>query len=83
MVDLRRLEFMDCSGLRVLLGAQLRAGALRARFEVVCGPGQVARLLTLTGADQKLKIAASPETVMGPRREPTAWLLQAADGVTG
>jgi len=54
--DLRGLSFMDCSGLRVLVGPQAHARATRARLTVACGPGQVRRLLKLTGVDQRLEI---------------------------
>lgn len=64
-VDLRRLSFMDCSGLRVLLRARSRMVQTNATLEVVCGPGQIRRLLQLTGMDRQLQIVAPPTMLTG------------------
>ena len=61
-VDLRRLSFMDCRGLAVILAAAKRAGASGAKFRVVRGPPQVHRLFTLTAADQRVAIARAGRT---------------------
>jgi anti-anti-sigma factor len=55
VLNLRRLAFMDCTGLRVLLVAAARAHAGRTGFLVVRGPAQFERLLELTGADRQLE----------------------------
>jgi anti-sigma B factor antagonist len=60
VVDLRALEFMDCSGLRVLVAARTRARRRDGRFEVACGQDQVQRLLKLTGADLVLELSVAP-----------------------
>jgi anti-sigma B factor antagonist len=56
VIDLSQLSFMDCSGLRVLLETQQRARQTDLALSVVCGPGQVRRLLALSDADQSLDI---------------------------
>jgi anti-sigma B factor antagonist len=56
MLDLRGLSFMDCSGLRVLVGTRAHAPGAHARLTVACGPGQVRRLLKLSGVDQRFEI---------------------------
>ena len=48
-VDLRRVSFMDCLGLRVLLDLHEQGIARRCRVEFVPGPAQVQRLLEVTG----------------------------------
>jgi anti-sigma B factor antagonist len=63
VLDLRRLSFMDCSGLHVLLRSQSRARRADARLVIACGPGQVRRLLTMTGADQGLEIVENLKSV--------------------
>jgi anti-sigma B factor antagonist len=54
-VDLRRLTFMDCRGLSVLLSAASRARASGERFRVVRGPPAIDRLFELTGTDRVLE----------------------------
>jgi anti-anti-sigma factor len=55
-VDLRRLSFMDCRGLAVIVAAAERADAGSGDFRVVRGPPQVHRLFTLTEADRRVAI---------------------------
>jgi len=61
VVDLRRLEFMDSTGLSVLVRAHQRAAEADRRFVVVKGPPQVQRLLDLTGVAERLTLVDSPE----------------------
>lgn len=61
IVDLRELEFMDSTGLSVLVRAHQRAVESGQRFAVVRGPQQVQRLLSLTGVAERLTLADSPE----------------------
>jgi anti-anti-sigma factor len=53
-VDLRRVAFLDCVGLRVLLEARAEARAHGCRVEFVQGPDPVARVFELTGTAQQL-----------------------------
>ena len=64
IVDLRRLEFMDSTGLSVLVRAHQRALENGQRFAVVKGPQQVQRLLSLTGVADRLTFADSPEELL-------------------
>jgi anti-sigma B factor antagonist len=64
IVDLRQLEFMDSTGLSVLVRAHQRAGELGQRFGVVRGPQQVQRLLSLTGVADRLTLADSPDELL-------------------
>jgi anti-anti-sigma factor len=60
VVDLARLEFMDSTGLSVLVRAHQRAGQTGQRFGLINGSQQVQRLLTLTGVAERLGLAAVP-----------------------
>jgi anti-anti-sigma factor len=53
-LDLRRLDFMDCSSLAVLVTARERARRCDGRFHILRGPPSVERLFTLTGIDRLL-----------------------------
>lgn len=54
VLDLDRLEFIESSGLRVLLGAADDAQERGQRFAVTPGSAQVQRLLEITGASTRL-----------------------------
>jgi anti-sigma B factor antagonist len=56
IVDLRRLEFIDSTGLRVLLSLDNLARQDGFDFTVFCGNGMVRRVLTETGLDGVLPI---------------------------
>lgn len=63
IVDLRQLEFMDSTGLSVLVRAHQRATEKGQQFVVVRGPQQVQRLLSLTGVADRLTLVDSPEDI--------------------
>ena len=63
IVDLRQLEFMDSTGLSVLVRAHQRAVEAGQRFAVVRGPQQVQHLLTLTGVADRLTLVDSPDEI--------------------
>jgi len=48
-VDLRRVSFLDCAGLRLLLGAHADGAARGCPVEFIQGPPAVQRLFELTG----------------------------------
>ena len=64
IVDLRGLEFMDSTGLSVLVRAHQRASENGQRFGVVRGPQQVQRLLSLTGVADRLTLADTPDELL-------------------
>jgi anti-sigma B factor antagonist len=49
VLDLRDVEFMDTSGLRLVISEQQRAEADQYRFAVVPGPNKVRRLFEIAG----------------------------------
>ncbi|HEY1507918.1 MAG TPA: STAS domain-containing protein [Solirubrobacteraceae bacterium] len=60
VVDLAELEFMDSTGLSVLVRAHQRAEESGRRLGLVNGSQQVQRLLTLTGVADRLTLADAP-----------------------
>ena len=58
VIDLRDLAFLDCSGMRVILGAAQRARLTGHRLTVIPGPAQVDRIFTLTGAADSIDMSA-------------------------
>jgi anti-anti-sigma factor len=63
VLDLRRVEFIDSTGLRALITADERARSAGRRLAVVRGPNAVERLLTVTQLDQRLEIIDDPDAV--------------------
>jgi anti-sigma B factor antagonist len=63
VIDLSRLEFMDSSGLRVLVRAHQRSQEQGFRVVLVQGPDPVQRVLTLTGVDEQFEIVPSIEAL--------------------
>ena len=64
ILDLRQIEFMDSTGLRVLLSAHQRAHESGRRFALVRGADQVERVLTLTGVRELLTVVDAPEELL-------------------
>jgi anti-sigma B factor antagonist len=65
VADLRNLAFLDSTGVRVLIAAELRAKEQGMRFGVVRGGGMVARLLEVTRIDQRFPVVDDPDEVIG------------------
>jgi anti-anti-sigma factor len=63
VLDLRRVEFIDSTGLRALIGADERARSEGRRLAVVRGPNAVERLLAVTQLDQRLEIVDDPDSL--------------------
>lgn len=51
VLDLTGIEFMDCSGIRILVEADRRSRRDGDRLRLVPGVGQVDRVIRLTGVD--------------------------------
>ena len=62
VVDLRGLEFMDSSGIRVLVAAHARAGRTGGRVIVVrpAPTSAVAKIVEVSGLDGELNIVDDP-----------------------
>ena len=58
VLDLTGIEFMDCSGIRVLVEADRRSRRDGGRLRLTRGVGQVDRVIRLTGVDAILPLDA-------------------------
>ena len=65
IIDLRELDFMDSTGLSVLVRAHQRAEEQGRELAMVKGSQQVQRLLNLTGVADRLRLLDSPEELIG------------------
>jgi anti-sigma B factor antagonist len=65
VIDLRRLEFMDSSGLRTLIAADSRARDGGRRLVIVQGPDVVKRVFRVTRLDERLEIVDEPPAAAG------------------
>lgn len=64
ILDLSELEFMDSTGLSVLVRAHQRSQAAERGFALIKGRPQVQRLLSLTGVAERMKVADSLEDLL-------------------
>jgi len=64
VVDLRELEFIDSTGLGVIVKGHQRAQEAGRRLALVRGRGQVQRLLGLTGLSDQLPVADTREELL-------------------
>jgi anti-sigma B factor antagonist len=60
IIDLRELDFMDSTGLSILIRAHQAAEEAGHRLAIVNGSRQVRRLLSLTGVADRLTIVDDP-----------------------
>ena len=63
--DLRSLEFLDSTGLRIILGADSRGRREGRRVAIVPGPEKVQRVFRITLLDRRLEFVDSPEEAAG------------------
>jgi anti-anti-sigma factor len=64
IVDLRGLEFIDSTGISVLVKAHQAAAQSDSRFAIVKGSPQIERILSLTGLDEQLTLLDAPEELL-------------------
>jgi anti-anti-sigma factor len=64
VLDLSELDFMDSTGLSVLVKAHQRAQDAGRRFGVIRGRRQVQRLLSLTGVAERMPVADSLQELL-------------------
>lgn len=64
IIDLRELDFMDSTGLSVLVRAHQRSEEQGRELAMVKGPQQVQRLLSLTGVGDRLTLVDAPEELL-------------------
>jgi len=63
VLDLRRVDFIDSTGLRAVIAADERARTAGRRLVVVRGPAAVERVFNVTQLDQRLDIVDDPKAV--------------------
>jgi len=64
VLDLQQLQFIDSTGLRVILAALERCRERGQKFAVTPGSQQVRRLLSLTGVAEHLPTIAAADGVL-------------------
>jgi anti-sigma B factor antagonist len=64
IIDLRDVQFMDSTGLHVIVNAHQRAQKADRQFGVVDGGEQVHKLLSLTGVFDTLNVGAAPDELL-------------------
>ena len=64
VIDLRELEFMDSTGLSIIVKAHQRLSDEGRRLSLVRGSQQVQRLLDLTGVSERLQLVDTPEEIL-------------------
>ena len=60
VLDLRGLAFMDSTGLRLIVGADVRAREQGRRLAIVRGPDVVQRIFRVTRLDERLEMVDDP-----------------------
>lgn len=63
VIDLRRLSFMDSTGLRVIVSADKRASRSKRRVVIIQGPQAVRRVFEITRLGERLEIVDTPEEI--------------------
>jgi anti-anti-sigma factor len=69
ILDLRELQFIDSTGLGLLIKAHRQAESMGRKFAIVRGQSQVQRLLGLTGIEERLTLVDSPEELLGANND--------------
>lgn len=67
VVDLRELEFMDSTGLSIIVRAHQRLAEAGCELSLIKGSTQVQRLLDLTGVAERVRLASAPEELLNGR----------------
>ena len=64
VLDLEGLQFVDSTGLRMILSAHERARERGQEFAITPGSPQVRRLLTITRVGEHLRVIDSPNELL-------------------
>jgi anti-sigma B factor antagonist len=70
VLDLRGVEFLDTSGLHLVVECQRRAEADGLAFVVVRGPAHVQRLFDIAGIDHRVRFVDDAAEALGDGRPP-------------
>jgi anti-sigma B factor antagonist len=66
IADLSGLTFLDSAGIHALIDAHQALAAAGKQLVLACPPPIVARMLTLTGADQLIRVVATMDEATTP-----------------
>ena len=72
IVDLCEVEFLDSSGVSVLVRARAVLGQKERELAVICPPGPVRRIFEVAGIDDLLVLFDSPEQLAAMLRPAAA-----------
>jgi anti-sigma B factor antagonist len=72
VVDLDRVDFLDSTGLGVLVGALKRLRAAGGTFGLVCAKEPLLKIFRITALDQVFPLYESVEKAIGAAPGPTA-----------
>jgi anti-sigma B factor antagonist len=64
VLDLQELQFIDSTGLRIILSAHERSKERGQEFALTRGSQQVQRLLSITGVGEHLRLIASSDELL-------------------
>jgi anti-sigma B factor antagonist len=65
ILDLTDVDFMDSAGLAVVVRAHQRAESAGTPFALVSASPQVRLLLSVTGMDERMTVAQTPQELLG------------------
>jgi anti-anti-sigma factor len=72
VVDLCAVTFIDSSGLGILVGDHKRLRERSGSLQVICGPGQVARVFRLTAVDRVIPVRDTVEAAVAVLAHPNS-----------
>lgn len=72
IVDLGRVDFLDSTGLGVLVGAHKRLRLAGGTFSLVCAKEPLLKVFRITALDQIIPLHDSVETAAGARIDPAS-----------
>jgi anti-sigma B factor antagonist len=64
ILDLSDVTFMDSTAIGALISVRKKANMSRGRFALVCKPGDIRRMIEITGLDQAFDVVDSREEAM-------------------
>jgi len=64
VLDLQQLQFIDSTGLRIILATRERCRERGQEFAVTPGSDQVQRLFSVTGVSEHLRTVATPDELL-------------------
>lgn len=60
VIDLRKLSFMDSSGLRIIVSAHQRLTSEGRKLHLIPGPAPIQRIFAVTRLDERLDFVEAP-----------------------